>query len=121
MLFSEIIEEKLNACDGEALMPTLRGNPVAFWLSPTGTGIETDKLPGYILTWEHFDYIIEKANELGGKMYRGDTLAQGGGKLGEEVPFDCMEGFIASDLLYAEEGSSQRERSGSPGRSGKGI
>ena len=108
---SSIIKEKLKANNGKALMPTLRGAPIAFWLSPTGMGIETDKLPNYILEWEHFDEIVKKANSLGGKMYRGDGIAMSGGKLGEEIPYDCMEGLIASELLFTEDGMSVTRRS----------
>lgn len=82
---SNIIREKLKYCGGKALMPTLRGAPIAFWLSPTNVGIETDKLPAYILQWEHFDEIIKKAKSLGGKMYRGYALVMNGGKLGEDI------------------------------------
>ena len=108
---SNIIKDKLTAVDGQALMPTLKGAPIAFWVSPTGMGIETDKLPGYILEWEHFDEIVKKANALGGTMYRGDHLPQLGARLGEEISYDTMEGFIASELLYIEEGMSITRRS----------
>jgi len=108
---SNIIKDKLKACGGKALMPTLRGSNIAFWLSATDMGVEIDKLPNYILEWEHFDEIIKKANALGGKMYRGDALAQSGGKLGEDIPYNCMEGFIASELLFTEDGASITRRS----------
>ena len=108
---SSILKEKLKADGGTALMPTLRGTPIAFWVSATGVGIETDKLPGYILQWEHFDEIVKKANSLNGKMYRGDVLARSGGKLGEDISYDCMEGFIASELLHIEGGMSVTRRS----------
>ena len=108
---SNIIKEKLKANNGKALMPTLRGAPIAFWLSPTGMGIETDKLPGYILEWEHFDEIVKKANALGGTMYRGDQLPQLGELLGEGISHDCMEGFIASELLYIVDGTKITRRS----------
>ena len=108
---SSIIKEKLKANNGKALMPTLRGAPIAFWVSPTGMGIETDKLSGYILEWKHFDEIIKKANLLGGKMYRGDVMAMNGGKLGEEISYDSMEGFIAGELLYILDGTKITRRS----------
>ena len=108
---SNIIKEKLKANNGKALMPTLRGAPIAFWISPTGMGIETDKLPGYILEWEHFNEIVKKANALGGKMYRADVLAMNGGKLGEEISYETMEGFIASELLYIADGTKITRRS----------
>lgn len=108
---SNIVKEKLKASNGKALMPTLRGTPIAFWISPTGMGIETDKLPGYILEWEHFDEIVKKANALGGTMYRADVLARSGGKLGQEILHDSMEGFIASELLYILDGTKITRRS----------
>ena len=110
-MVSEIIKRKLMSCGDEAMMPSLRGNPIPFWVSPTGMGIETDKLPNYILEWEHFDEIVSQANSLGGKMYRGDVLAQNGAKLGEDLPYDTMEGFIASDLLYQLDGETVTRRS----------
>ena len=108
---SAIIQEKLSACNGQAFMPVLRGEPIAFRISKTGWGIETDKLPGYIFVWQHFDEIVKKANALGGKMYRGDVLARSGGKLGEEISYDTMEGFIAGELLCTEEGKAVTRRS----------
>ena len=108
---SNIIKEKLKANNGKALMPTLRGAPIAFWVSPTGMGIETNKLSGYILEWEHFDEIVKKANALGGTMYRGDHLPQLGARLGEEISYDTMEGFIASKLLYILDGTKITRRS----------
>ena len=108
---SNIIKEKLKGSNGKALMPTLRGTPIAFWISPTGMGIETDKLPSYILEWEHFDEIIKKANTLGGKMYRADIITMNSGKLGEEISHDSMEGFIASELLYIVDGTKITRRS----------
>ena len=108
---SNIIKEKLKASNGKALMPTLRGAPIAFWISSTGMGIETDKLPSYILEWEHFDQIVKKANILGGKMYRADIIAMNSGKLGEEISHDSMEGFIASELLYILDGTKITRRS----------
>jgi hypothetical protein len=92
-------------------MPTLQNKQISFWISPESTGIETEKLPNYVLEWEHFDEIVKKANALGGKMYRGDALAQAGSKLGEEISHDCMEGFIASELLYIGDGSAITRRS----------
>ena len=83
----------------------------SFTLSSNGTGIQVKQLPNFILEWEHFDKIIKKANALGGKMYRGDTLAQSNKKLGKEIPHDCMEGFIAKALLNTEDGKSVTRRS----------
>lgn len=83
-----------------------------FTIAPDGTGLRVQQLGDFTLIWIHFHKIIKKANELGGKMYRGDELPQVSGfKLGKEIPYDCMEGFIASELLYTEAGSSITRRS----------
>lgn len=45
-------------------------------------------------------------------MYRGDAIPQQpGSKLGYEISHDCMEGFIASELLGTEDGKSVTRRS----------
>lgn len=82
-----------------------------FTVAADGTGLQVRQLGKFILKWEHFDAIVKKANELGGKMYRGDVIARSGGKLGVEISYDCMEGFIAGELLYGEEGKSVTRRS----------
>lgn len=109
---SNIIKEKIAACGGHAAMPALRGPSIDFRLSASGMGLETDKLPGYLMEWKHFDEIIKKVNSLGGKMYRGDNLPQqSNSKLGYEIPHNCMEGFIASALLGIDDGSAITRRS----------
>ncbi len=83
-----------------------------FSVAPNGQGLQVEQLGDFILKWEHFEKIIKKANELGGKMYRGDELPQVSGfTLGEEISHDCMEGFIASELLFMEDGASVTRRS----------
>ncbi len=82
-----------------------------FTVAPDGTGLQVRQLGKFVLRWEHFDAIVKKANELGGKMYRGDVIARSGGKLGEEISYDCMEGFIAGELLHSEEGKAVTRRS----------
>ena len=106
-----IIKELLETNGGKGLTVTLKGAPSEFWLSPDGKGIETEKLPHYVMKWEHFDAIIKKANEIGGKMYRGDVAARSGGKLGSDVPYDCMEGFVAGELLGTSNGKAVTRRS----------
>ena len=84
----------------------------SFTVASNKTGIQVQQLGDFILEWEHFEKIIQKANALGGKMYRGDKLPQIKGlKLGEDIPHDCMEGFIASELLYIPDGTSVTRRS----------
>ena len=93
----------------ESLRP-LKSNST-FTVAPDGTGLQVQQLGNFILKWEHFQKIVEKANLLGGKMYRGDVLAMNSGTLGEEISYDTMEGFIASELLYTEEGMKVTRRS----------
>lgn len=107
----ERLKAKIELCEGEAYMPVLRGNPIAFWLSPCGKGFEVEQLKDYIFTWDELAEIVIKANALGGKMYRGDALAQAGGKLGYDIPYDCMEGFIATEFLDTLDGTSVTRRS----------
>jgi hypothetical protein len=84
----------------------------SFFVTPNGQGLQVEQLGDFILEWEHFEKIVKKANTLGGKMYRGDELVQlSSFKLGKEISYDCMEGFIASKLLYTEDGMSVTRRS----------
>lgn len=109
---SDEIKEKLKECGGHATMPALRGANIEFRLSSTGRGVETDRLPHCILEWSHFDEIVKKANSLGGTMYRGDNIVQqSGSKLGYEISYDCMEGFIAGEIFGTEEGRAVTRRS----------
>ncbi len=83
-----------------------------FTISPDGTGFQVKQLGNTVLEFMHFQKIIEKANELGGKMLRGDELAQVKGfRLGKGISHDCMEGFIAHELLHIEDGSAITRRS----------
>ena len=83
-----------------------------FTVAKNGKGFQVQQLGDFVLEWEHFEKIIKKANALGGKMYRGDHLVQiTSNKLGKEIPYDCMEGFIAKELLNIEEGKSMTRRS----------
>ena len=106
------LQAKIEQSDGEAFMPVLRGNEIAFWLSPCGEGLEVEQLKNYVFTWDELAEIVLKANALGGKMYRGDALAQKQGSvLGRDIPYDCMEGFIAVEFLNAPDGVSVTRRS----------
>lgn len=108
---SEIIKQKVMAANPPLYMPSLR-HDIPFELSPDGSGLITERLPHYVMEWEHFDAIIAKANALGGKMYRGDELVQvRENKLGNQITTDCMEGFIASELLCIPNGTSITRRS----------
>ena len=83
-----------------------------FTVALDGTGVQVRQLGKYILKWEHFNAIVKKANELGGKMYRGDALPQNEGvKLGTDVSHNCMEGFISRELLGLPDKKSVTRRS----------
>ena len=87
----------------------LRSN--TFTVSADGTGLVVSQLKNFTLKWNHFQEIIEKANQLGGKMYRGDDVANNSRKLGMGISHDTMEGFIASKLLLKKDGTSVTRRS----------
>ena len=86
-------------------------SPAVFALAPGGEGVCVPQLKGFVLEWEHFQKIVEKANRLGGIMYRADALAMNCERLGEKISRDSMEGFIAAELLGAKDGSTVTRRS----------
>lgn len=110
----KVLQDKISQNENKLLYMITLGkstNP-AFTVSPDGTGLQVQQLGDFVLQWEHFEKIVKKANSLGGKMYRGDALPQiSGFTLGTEIPHDCMEGFIASELLNTEDGKSVTRRS----------
>ena len=106
------LKEKIVACGGKAYMPVLKGEPVPFWLSSTQCGFESQGLRGVVLEWEVFDAIINKARALGGMMYRGDSAAQNGAKVGsEDLPLTTIDGFISTEFFGAMIGSTTLRRS----------
>lgn len=99
-------------CGGEALMPVLKGDPVPFRLSADRTGLESDGLRGVVLKWEIFDAIVKKAASLGGKMYRGDSAAQNGARIGSEaLSLDTIDGYISTKYYGARIGDTTLRRS----------
>lgn len=109
----DFLKNKIFNCLPEELrMKSLRPlNSCSFSVTPEGTGLQVEQLKNYTLEWDHFQKIIEKANRLGGIMYRGDKLPQTGAKLGLEISHDCMEGFIAGELLSTSDGMTVTRRS----------
>lgn len=107
------LKNKISSCSYEELhMESLRHlTSYNFTIASDATGLQVEQLPNFILKWEHFQKIVERANQLGGTMYRGDQLPQRGSKLGSEIPHDCMEGFIAGELLNATDGTTVTRRS----------
>ena len=110
----EVLKQKVSENRGQDMkflsIGHVRSSSV-FTVASDGSGLQVQQLSGYVLEWEHFQSIVEKANELGGVMVRGDVIAQGGGRLGEELSYDCMEGFIADQLLNTEAGKRVTRRS----------
>ncbi len=109
----EFLKNKIFSSSPEDLqMKSLRTlNSCTFSVDEEGTGLQVEQLKHYTLEWNHFQKIVEKANRLGGMMYRGDNLPQKSNKLGNEISHDCMEGFIAGELLYQKDGTSVTRRS----------
>ncbi|MBP3606094.1 MAG: hypothetical protein J6J66_05810 [Clostridia bacterium] len=86
--------------------------PTYFWAAEDGSGLKTNKLPeSQTLRWEIFEGIVKKANSLGGKMYRGDSIARSGGKLGEALTEDMIDGFVPLTYEGANYGDTALSRS----------
>ena len=107
---SSIIKRKLSEASGVASCPMLKGNPLTIWLE--NDGVIASGFPALVCEWHIFDAIVEKAKELGGKMYRGDGASQNGAKLGsDELPLDSIDGFISVNFYGGRVGHSTTRRS----------
>ena len=116
MAVVDVIKDKIERCGLSRieLHNSLRPlkSPTYFWLSPDRSGIKTNKLPeSQTLKWEMFEGIVKKANSLGGTMYRGDSIARSGGKLGEDLTEEMIDGFIPLQYEGASRGDSVLSRS----------
>ncbi|HIW56309.1 MAG TPA: DUF2089 domain-containing protein [Firmicutes bacterium] len=108
----QTLQDKIIAHGGQALMPVLKGEPVPFWLSSTKGGFESKGLRGVVLEWRIFDAIVKKAISLGGKMYRGDSAAHNGSKIGsDDLPLDTIDGYISTEFYGAHIGDTTLRRS----------
>ena len=106
------LKRKIAACGGKASMPALRGDPIAIRLSPSGDGIESAGLKNFVFKWGEFSAIVKKANELGGMMYRGDSAAHSGERIGsEKLSLDTIDGFISTHFFGAKVGDTTLRRS----------
>ena len=100
----------LNEMGGSSECQMLRGEPLKIWL--TEEGVRNSGFPELVCKWEIFDAIVEKAKELGGRMYRGDSAAQNGAKIGsKQLPLDTIDAFISIKFYGNEEGKSTLRRS----------
>lgn len=108
----KVIQDKLIECDGKAKMPMLKGNPLDIWVAPSGEGIANSGFGALVCEWHILDAIVNKANELGGIMYRGDAAAQNGAKIGSpELPLDTIDAFISLEFYGGSVGSTTLRRS----------
>ena len=108
----KVIQDKLLACGGRSKLPMLKGEPLDMWVSPNGNGIENSGYTALVCEWHILEAIVKKANELGGTMFRGDSAAQNGAKIGSaDLPADTVDGFISLEFYGASIGSSTTRRS----------
>lgn len=106
------LKRQMKKCGGKTAIPTLRGGRIDIRLAPSRDGIETSGLKGAVLRWEEFAAIVTKANELGGTMYRGDSAARNGAKIGsDELPPETIDGFVSTRFYGAAEGDTTQSRS----------
>jgi|GEM_PF-1706149 len=106
------LKEKMNQQGGRAHMPMLKGGFQEIWLSSDGKGIIANGLKDVVLKWEHFAAIVRKAISIGGKMYRGDSAAQDGARIGsDKLSLDTIDGYISKKFYGASEGDTTLRRS----------
>lgn len=104
------IKAKLNEKEGLAKCPKMNRGEWEIWLTPEG--VRNNRFKSLVCTWEQFDAIVEKAKELGGKMYKGDRLANTGKKIGSpEFPLDTIDAFLAIEFFGQKEGKTATRRS----------
>ena len=66
----------------------------------------------YLIVGENPGSKLNKANELGGTMYRGDSAAQNGAKIGsDKLPLDTIDAFISLEFYGANIGNTTTRRS----------
>ena len=107
---SATIVEKLKAQGGSASCPMLRGEPMNIWL--TKEGVANSAYPDLICEWKVFDEIVHKAYDLGGKMFKGDSAAQSGAKIGSpELPDNTIDSFISLKFYGKGYGDTTLRRS----------
>lgn len=108
----KVIQDKFLACGGKDKMPMLKGEPLDIWVHSSGTGVANSGFSALICEWHILEAIVKKANEFGGIMYRGDSAAQKGKKIGsKELPLDTIESFIGLEYYDASIGGTTTRRS----------
>lgn len=104
----EIIR-KFNRCHGVNHLQTLKGKDVTIWM--TKSGVRLSSHPDMLCKWEIIDALVKKIKHLGGKMYRGDYEANLGFAIGEGLPVNTMEAFIAMEFYGKKIGEGTIRRS----------
>ena len=106
------IKDKFLQCGRIAKMPMLKGEPLDIWIASSGKGVENSGFPALVCEWNILESIVEKANELGGIMYRGDAAAQKGAKIGSpDLSLDTIEAFVSIEFYGGKVGASTTRRS----------
>ncbi len=107
---SQRIFDQLKEEGGSSYCEMLKGGSLKIWL--TENGVCNSGYKGLVCEWKIFDAIVEKARELGGKMYKGDSAAQSGSKIGSnDLPVDTIDGFISLKFYGRHIGDSTLRRS----------
>lgn len=108
----KVIQDKFLECGGKSQMTMLRNGPLEIWISPSGEGVANSGYKGFICEWHILESIVKKANELGGMMYKGDSAAQNGAKIGSpELPLNTIDAYISLEFYGANQGESTLRRS----------
>ena len=108
----KVIQDKFFECGGKSKMPMLKGAPLDIWVAANGKGIENSGFTTLVCEWHILEAIVKKANALGGIMYRGDSAAQNGAKIGsDELPLDTIDAFISVEFYGGSIGASTLRRS----------
>ncbi|MBP5444906.1 MAG: hypothetical protein J6Y28_01925 [Acholeplasmatales bacterium] len=107
---SQRIFELLKAKGGKAMCPMLKGEPTTLYLSEFG--VYNSGYMDLLCEWHILDAIVEKARELGGVMYKGDSASQSGAKIGSDaLPLDTIDAYISINFYGNKVGNSTLRRS----------
>lgn len=91
-------------------MEMLRGKKIEIEL--VESGVIAKSLPKFVMKWEMFEAILNKAKDNGGIMFKGDSAAQGGYLLGSpELSLETIDGLIAYEFLNIKPGTKITRRS----------
>ncbi|MCI1245174.1 MAG: hypothetical protein LKG11_04465 [Bacilli bacterium] len=106
------LKEKMRQCGGKSSIIMLGEGPIGIRLSPDGEGIIADFYRSLVMEWRIFDAIVNKANSLGGKMFKGDAMAQGGARIGSvDFPLDTIDAYISTSFYGSKIGGTATRKS----------